>query len=142
MKGALRLMGAGRRTDRALARLLRLRHLRGPGLLSATRSLQLERQIADILARTGAAKVNVIAHSQSFDDTVDPLAAMLDSTALIISPSLLAPVAHDGLVPVQSAKWGTFLGCVPADHLDEIGQIAGRAAARARLLKSSNGGPW
>ena len=62
---------------------------------------------------------------KAFDDTVDPLAAMLDSTALIISPNLLDPVAHDGLVPVQSAKWGTFLGCVPADHLDEIGQIGG-----------------
>jgi len=28
-------------------------------------------------------------------------------------------------VPVASARYGTFLGCVPADHLDEIGQIGG-----------------
>ena len=62
---------------------------------------------------------------KAFDDTVDPLSAMLDSTEVIISPNLLDPVANDGLVPVQSAKWGTFLGCVPADHLDEIGQIGG-----------------
>jgi triacylglycerol lipase len=36
------------------------------------------------------------------------------------------PVAHvnDGLVEVQSARWGRFLGCVPADHLDEVGQPA------------------
>ncbi|MFO0601292.1 MAG: hypothetical protein U0228_38635 [Myxococcaceae bacterium] len=27
----------------------------------------------------------------------------------------------DGLVTVESAKWGTFQGCVPADHLDEVG---------------------
>ncbi len=27
----------------------------------------------------------------------------------------------DGLVTVRSAKWGTFQGCVPADHLDEVG---------------------
>ena len=33
---------------------------------------------------------------------------------------------NDGLVPVTSAKWGTFLGCVPADHLDQIGQILGQ----------------
>lgn len=33
---------------------------------------------------------------------------------------------NDGLVPVNSAKRGVFLGCVPADHLDEIGQILGQ----------------
>ena len=32
---------------------------------------------------------------------------------------------QDGLVTVDSAKWGTFLGCIPADHLDEVCQIAG-----------------
>jgi triacylglycerol lipase len=30
--------------------------------------------------------------------------------------------AHDGLVSVESAKWGKFNGCIPADHLDEVGQ--------------------
>ncbi len=40
-------------------------------------------------------------------------------------------VAQDGLVTVDSAKWGTFLGCVPADHLDEVGQLAGRPAGIA-----------
>ena len=34
-------------------------------------------------------------------------------------------VANDGLVPVESARWGRFRGCIPADHLDEIGQIGG-----------------
>lgn len=36
------------------------------------------------------------------------------------------PARHvnDGLVEVQSARWGRFMGCVPADHFDEIGQIA------------------
>ena len=33
--------------------------------------------------------------------------------------------ANDGLVPVESAKWGRFMGCLPADHLDEIGQLGG-----------------
>jgi triacylglycerol lipase len=32
--------------------------------------------------------------------------------------------ANDGLVPVQSSIWGEFLGILPADHLDEVGQIA------------------
>ncbi|MFZ5444363.1 MAG: lipase family alpha/beta hydrolase [Myxococcota bacterium] len=31
------------------------------------------------------------------------------------------PEVSDGLVTVKSAKWGTFQGCVPADHLDEVG---------------------
>lgn len=36
------------------------------------------------------------------------------------------PGAHvnDGMVEVQSARWGRFMGCVPADHFDEVGQIA------------------
>jgi triacylglycerol lipase len=31
---------------------------------------------------------------------------------------------NDGLVPVDSARWGTFLGTIPGDHWDEIGQLA------------------
>lgn len=31
---------------------------------------------------------------------------------------------NDGLVPVDSAKWGEYLGEIPADHMDEVGQIA------------------
>lgn len=30
---------------------------------------------------------------------------------------------NDGLVTVESAKWGTFQQCVPADHLKEVGMI-------------------
>ena len=28
---------------------------------------------------------------------------------------------NDGLVSVNSAEWGTFLGVIPADHMDEVG---------------------
>ena len=31
---------------------------------------------------------------------------------------------NDGVVGLESAKWGTFLGELPADHMDEVGQIA------------------
>jgi triacylglycerol esterase/lipase EstA (alpha/beta hydrolase family) len=31
---------------------------------------------------------------------------------------------NDGLVPVESAHWGTFQGEIPGDHWDEIGQLA------------------
>ncbi len=30
---------------------------------------------------------------------------------------------NDGVATVESAKWGEFLGCIPADHLDQVGQI-------------------
>jgi len=32
---------------------------------------------------------------------------------------------NDGMVPVESAVWGDFRGEFPADHFDEVGQIAG-----------------
>ncbi len=31
---------------------------------------------------------------------------------------------NDGLVTIRSAKWGTFMGCVPADHADQIGLLS------------------
>ena len=31
---------------------------------------------------------------------------------------------NDGLVEVASGKWGIWMGCIPADHFDEVGQIA------------------
>jgi triacylglycerol lipase len=55
----------------------------------------------------------------------DPLDPVLDAPAVILDDALDGADAHDGLVPVASARWGTFLGCVPADHMDEICQIAG-----------------
>lgn len=35
---------------------------------------------------------------------------------------------NDGLVTVESSKHGTFLGTIPADHLDEVGQLFGSTA--------------
>ncbi len=52
------------------------------------------------------------------DEVVDPL---LSATYLALK-ALRGP--NDGVVPVSSAKWGTFLGELPADHWDEIGQVA------------------
>ncbi len=55
----------------------------------------------------------------------DPMDVVLDASAVILDGALDGADAHDGLVPVASARWGTFLGCLPADHMDEICQIAG-----------------
>lgn len=54
-------------------------------------------------------------------DAVEPL---LLPTYEFLNGGIIDRAANDGLVTVESARWGTFLGCVPADHLDEIGQIA------------------
>lgn len=54
-------------------------------------------------------------------DTVEPFLA---PSAALLEESSVDPRINDGLVTVESARWGTFLGCVPADHMDEIGQIA------------------
>lgn len=60
-----------------------------------------------------------------YEKVVDPLDPMLWATREVIDGGLFSAVPHDGLVRVEDARWGTFLGCVPADHLDEIGQLFG-----------------
>lgn len=54
-------------------------------------------------------------------DAIDPL---LSATGALLRGSVFDPTPNDGLVTVESAKWGTFLTCIPADHFDEIGQVA------------------
>lgn len=55
-------------------------------------------------------------------DALDPL--LWVPSRLLVGPDLFNPIPHDGLLQTHSMKWGTFLGCVPADHLDQIGQIS------------------
>jgi triacylglycerol lipase len=56
---------------------------------------------------------------------VDALDSGLAVTGAILAGDVLAPAANDGLVRVTDARRGTFLGCIPADHLDEVGQLLG-----------------
>ncbi|HNN92214.1 MAG TPA: triacylglycerol lipase [Pseudomonadota bacterium] len=56
-------------------------------------------------------------------DLLDPLLTVAIPAFALTSPNPLSPVPNDGLVSVASSRWGNFLGCVPADHLDEVGQI-------------------
>ena len=60
-----------------------------------------------------------------FQGKIDPVDPLLSLPEEILDEGLLDPIPNDGLVTVPSAKWGTFLGCVPADHLDEVGQLLG-----------------
>ena len=64
----------------------------------------------------------------TWDGSVDPFKLELLPVAGILAAAALPDhPTHDGLVTVASAQWGTFLGCVPADHLDEVCQIAGQS---------------
>lgn len=54
-------------------------------------------------------------------DTLDKLRFEFVPFASIVGHGGADP--HDGMVTVASARWGTFRGCVPADHADEIGNL-------------------
>lgn len=57
-----------------------------------------------------------------YDDPVDPILAIPEA---IVDGGPLHNRPNDGLVLVTDAMWGDFLGCIPADHLDEVGQLLG-----------------
>lgn len=53
---------------------------------------------------------------------LDDAQSFLQPTAQFLEQGDLKK-ANDGLVSIQSAKWGAFLQCVPADHMAEVGQL-------------------
>lgn len=60
-----------------------------------------------------------------WDSQVDPLDPLFLVTEPLIDGGLFRNDPNDGLVRVDDSKHGTFLGCIPADHLDEIGHLLG-----------------
>jgi triacylglycerol lipase len=54
-------------------------------------------------------------------DVMDPL--LIGTAAVLAGANLLAPVPNDGIVPTASMRRGIFLGCIPADHFDQVGQL-------------------
>jgi triacylglycerol lipase len=65
-------------------------------------------------------------------DDHDPISSVqLTASAPIVGKGLgNAAKPNDGMVTVESAKWGDFKGCIPADHMDEVGQHNGDGAHR------------
>lgn len=55
-------------------------------------------------------------------DTIDPLFSVF---GLILAGGIGGDIPNDGLVRVKDAKRGQFWGCMPADHMDEVGQLMG-----------------
>jgi len=53
--------------------------------------------------------------------SVDATQLMLAPLAIFLEEGQLK--VNDGLVTVESSKWGVFQQCVPADHLKEVGQL-------------------
>jgi triacylglycerol lipase len=72
---------------------------------------------------TADAALDFVTDFSGTRDPVDPLLSLTQS--ILAGPNPFALIPNDGLVTVQSARWGTFLGCLPADHLDEIGHLFG-----------------
>lgn len=60
-----------------------------------------------------------------YDEVKDPVDPLLYLIHKVLGGSLLDPKPSDGLVLVEEAKWGTWLGCIPADHWDAVGQLLG-----------------
>jgi triacylglycerol lipase len=58
-------------------------------------------------------------------DERDPIEPLLEVPENILAGPRDTKYPNDGLVRVGDARWGEFLGCIPADHLDEVGQIGG-----------------
>lgn len=50
---------------------------------------------------------------------------LLDPLLYPFAPSFIGKGRNDGLVPLESAKWGRFRGIIRADHIDLIGQMFG-----------------
>jgi triacylglycerol lipase len=70
------------------------------------------------------ANLEALCRSSEGESTL-PATGKHDFMALALVP--FADVAgkddpNDGLTTVASAKWGTFKGCIPADHMEQLGQ--------------------
>lgn len=61
----------------------------------------------------------------AFDNQLDPIDPLLSITEMLLDCDFWDPCPNDGMVRAQDARWGEFLGCVPADHLDMVGHLFG-----------------
>ncbi len=66
--------------------------------------------------------LDLICQSSNGGEIITPL---FGATHLVLE---IAEGNNDGLVSVESAQWGQFLGTLPADHLDEVGLFPGTTA--------------
>lgn len=55
----------------------------------------------------------------------DRLRPIYQPLSPIVGRHPVSPAPNDGLVTVESARWGDFRGCLPADHSEEVGRYFG-----------------
>ncbi len=55
---------------------------------------------------------------------------VLDLLLMPFTPAFKLGARSDGLVTVESAKWGRFRGIVSADHVNLVGQLFGKTSSR------------
>jgi len=67
----------------------------------------------------------VVPFIQAWESGYDPLNPLFYATGLILGGT--SNEIHDGLVRAKDARWGEYWGCLPADHVDEVGQILGES---------------
>jgi triacylglycerol lipase len=70
---------------------------------------------------------------RAFATELDPTDVLLKPTETVLSSFGSYP--NDGLVRARDARWGTFLGCVPADHLDQMGHLLGDSPGAGNTWK-------
>jgi triacylglycerol lipase len=103
----------------------------------------------DYFSYAGVSSIDGINLQEDYERAVCGSSIRHEGTAAETHPLLAlsaAVVAHglelrpnDGAVTVESAQWGEFLGCVPADHGAEIGALGqsgflGRSGFESRAL--------
>jgi triacylglycerol lipase len=144
---ALGLLPDNRHANRALNALLRLA---GSSFSNASDEADLRAALSDI-STDGASELNERllddprVYYQSWSAVSDPLGRYVeeaydgcegqvmmhpghaDGLTVLLQPlSLVFDEPHDGMSTVESAKWGRFRGCIPADHLDQTGYESAR----------------
>jgi triacylglycerol lipase len=60
-----------------------------------------------------------------WEKDIDPVNVLFALIGVYLEGNPFDPDVNDGLIHVESAKHGIWLGCIPADHPDEIGQFFG-----------------
>lgn len=70
-----------------------------------------------------SAPVGFVARWNGYVDPINPALLVSAQAFKLVLPN----VPNDGLVAVPQARHGRFLGCIPADHADEVGQVLGQS---------------
>lgn len=83
------------------------------------------RDSLDEVCRDDGGVLRLLAH-EGKRDVMDPL--LVAGAGFTGHGTQLLP--NDGVSTVASAHWGVFRGCIPADHLDQVGQIRDEGANR------------